>query len=84
MAELPEIRLAVATAADAGSVGTKLGGRPEWIQTEWEPQCCGQPMTFLAQVDTLDLPNTRFPDSALVYVFYCSKCFEVASQLQCC
>ena len=67
-----------------GHAGTRLGGSAEWIQYEWEPACCGEPMIFLGQIDSLDIPEAKLPDSALVYVLYCSKCFQTASQLQCC
>lgn len=84
MRQLPEIRLVpIETEADKPA-GTKLGGKPDWIQTEWDPDCCGQPMTFLGQIDSLDIRDAKLPDSAIVYVFYCEKCFEVTSQLQCC
>src|SRR4051812_23746070 len=67
------------TAAEAG---TKLGGTAEWIQVEWKQSCCGQPMWFLGQIDSLDVPAARLPDSSIVYVVYCPKCFSVAAQMQ--
>jgi hypothetical protein len=84
MAELPEIRLGPIQFDPYNPPATKLGGKPEWIQVEWKPECCGQPMTFLGQIDSLDIPAARLPDSSLVYVFYCSKCFDVDCQLQSC
>jgi hypothetical protein len=70
--------------ADSGEVvGTHLGGEPQWLQGPWSPECCGVPMSFLGQIDTLDIP-ARFPDSAIVYVFVCGKCFQTDSQIQCC
>ena len=79
--ELPEVKL---MRCGNMPVATKLGGTPEWIQVEWKPECCGKPMVFLGQIDSLDMPEAALPDSALVYVFFCSKCFDVAAQLQCC
>ena len=84
MKELPEIRLVVADTSAGQPAGTKLGGKPDWVQSEWQPACCGQPMTFLGQIDSLDINEAKLPDSALVYVFFCDQCFEVAAQLQCC
>jgi uncharacterized protein YwqG len=81
MASFPEINLQ--RVDDGKAVGTRIGGEPEWIQNPWSPDCCGTPMNFLAQIDTLDI-SAQFPDSALVYVFICPKCFQTASQLQCC
>jgi uncharacterized protein YwqG len=84
MAELPEVRLAPVPAGVKGSAGTKLGGKPQWIQAEWRPECCNQPMSFLGQIDSLDIPEAELPDSALVYVFFCPECFDVDCHLQCC
>ena len=82
--ELPEIKLTRAEPHAGEVLGTKLGGTPEWVQAEWKPACCGQAMTFLSQIDSLDLPDARLPDSALIYVYFCSKCFATTSQLQSC
>ena len=84
MADLPEIRLTPITSDSQKAVGTKLGGEPEWIQVEWRPECCGKPMVYLAQIDSLDIPQAKLPDSAIVYLFFCPKCFETTSQMQCC
>lgn len=81
---LPEIRLAPVASDLDEAAGTKLGGEPEWVQVAWEPECCGRPMMFLAQIDSLDIPQAELPDSSLVYVFFCPACFDVTSQLQCC
>lgn len=80
--EIEEIRLK--NSETGKRVGTKIGGEPSWIQNEWKPECCGQRMLFLAQIDSLDIPEVDFPDSALVFVFVCTKCFETTSQMQCC
>lgn len=80
MAELPEVCFLLSATGD--EAGTKLGGNADWIQVPCEPECCGQPMSFLGQLDSLDIPAANLPDSALVYVLYCPKCFNVAAQLQ--
>jgi len=82
--ELPEILPAPVARDSNNPSATKLGGKPDWIQTEWQPRHCGQPMTFLGQFDSLDIPQAGLPDSALVYVFFCAQCFAVDAQLQCC
>ncbi|MBT5019773.1 MAG: hypothetical protein HON04_13640 [Planctomicrobium sp.] len=84
MGTLPETRLVPLTIPVGVPPATKLGGDPEWIQLEWKPECCGERMTFLGQIDSLDILEAHLPDSAIVYVFFCSKCFETESQLQCC
>ena len=78
----PEIRFKNAATGEAA--GTRIGGEPEWIQAEWLPECCGSRMQFLAQIDSLDTPDAKLPDSALIYVFVCPKCFQTTCQLQCC
>jgi hypothetical protein len=82
MNELPEVRLAPADGRDV-SGDTKLGGRATFIQGDHTPDCCGQQMALLAQIDGLDYPEAELPDSALVYVFLCRKCFEVHAEMQC-
>ena len=82
MEPYPEIRFN--NAATGKAAFTRIGGEPEWIQVEWQPECCGSRMRFLAQIDSLDLPDSNFPDSALIYVFVCPTCFETTCQLQCC
>jgi len=82
MDSYPELRFK--NAATGADVGTRIGGEPEWIQVEWQPECCGSRMQFLAQIDSLDIPEAKLPDSALIYVFVCTKCFDTTCQLQCC
>ncbi|WP_152049227.1 hypothetical protein [Tautonia marina] len=65
------------------SGGTQFGGKPTFIQGDYTPECCGHRMVLLAQLDGLDYPEARLPDSALVYVFLCPKCFDVSAELQC-
>jgi len=61
----------------------KYGGEPEWIQDPFEPECCGKPMTFYAQIDGL---YNEFPlaDSGMIYVFVCMDCYSVWSEMQSC
>jgi hypothetical protein len=79
MATYPEIRFK--NMATGENAGTRLGGEPEWMQEEWKPDCCGTRMQFLPQIDSLDIHAAKLPDSALVYVFVCTKCFETTCQL---
>jgi uncharacterized protein YwqG len=66
---------------------SKLGGVPTWIQRDETPDCpaCGQEMTFLAQIDSIDYsedetePYYMFGDVGMVYVFYCGECHEAAA-----
>ena len=82
MEELPEVKLVPTDGREvAGS--TKLGGKPSFIQGDYTPTCCGQKMVLLAQVDGLDYPEAEMPDSALVYVILCRRCFDVSAELQC-
>jgi hypothetical protein len=83
MNELPEVKLVPADGR-GGSGGTKLGGEADFIQGDYTPDCCGKRMVLLAQLDGLDYPEARLPDSALVYVFLCKQCFGVHAELQCC
>jgi hypothetical protein len=80
--ELPEVKL-VAADGRGMSGDTKFGGKPTFIQRDSTPECCGQPMVLLAQLDGFDYPEAALPDSALVYVFLCRRCFEVSAELQC-
>jgi len=60
MTELPEILLAPVPRSPDREGGSKLGGKPDWIQSEWQPEHCGQPMVFLGQFDSLDIPQAGF------------------------
>ena len=69
---------------------TKLGGDPDWVQDEDTPvcDCCGQPMSFVAQIDSIEHQNRlnplsrpalgekdyMFGDVGMLYVFYCFDC----------
>jgi hypothetical protein len=81
---LPEHKLVRADSDSGEPLGTKLGGTPDFIQAEWQPECCGEKMVFLGQLDSLDIPEAKLPDSAIVYVFYCRKCMRIAASMQCC
>lgn len=76
---------------------TKLGGSPDWIQNNATPFCagCKKPMTFVAQIDSISAAENElgrvlsernsymFSDVGMIYVFWCSKCNETQSVLQC-
>jgi len=61
----------------------KLFRIPLWIQGDEVPECCGQPMHFVGQIDD-DRICTEAPpgakmwwhDVASFYVFTCSQCLE--------
>lgn len=77
---------------------SKLGGDPDWIQEDETPACesCGEPMTFVAQIDSVEHDNPRNPlrksplgnqhymfgDVGMIYVFYCFDCGLSASIVQ--
>ena len=82
MDALPEIKLVAADGREQ-SGDTKLGGQATFIQGDHTPECCGRRMALLAQLDGLDYPEAKLPDSSLVYVFMCRQCFEVSAELQC-
>jgi hypothetical protein len=70
-------------------VRTKLGGTPDWIQGDYTPQCesCQTPMTFVAQIDSIEHDNEHNPlrkdcmvhqdmfgDVGMIYIFWCFEC----------
>ena len=77
---------------------TKLGGKPDWIQTDETPECdeCGEAMRFIAQIDSVEHQNEHNPlmdqppkhidfmfgDVGMIYVFYCFDCLQVRSLQQ--
>jgi hypothetical protein len=83
-------------AASAGN-RTKMGGKPDWIQSDATPICehCQKAMTFVAQIDSIAHQSSElgrrlseknsfmFVDVGMIYVFWCSKCYETRSVLQC-
>src|SRR4051794_22092768 len=64
---------------------TKLGGKPDWIQSDETPECesCGEPMDFVAQIDSVEHESEHNPlskpalghqdymfgDVGMIYVF---------------
>lgn len=76
---------------------TKLGGKPQWIQSDATPICevCGKAMTFVAQIDSIAHQDTRlgqllakeesfmFADVGMIYVFWCVGCNVTQSVVQC-
>ena len=56
---------------------------PLWIQGDEVPECCGQPMHFVGQIDDdricMERPTGAklwWHDAASFYVFTCSQCLE--------
>ena len=43
---------------------------------------CGEPMTFLAQLDTDDRVGVQFGDDGRLYAFVCPRCVTVATLVQ--
>ena len=60
----------------------KLGGMPQWLQSEDWPECCGSRMTFYAQLDSIG-DEVHLADCGLIYVFVCFDCFSTKSLFQC-
>ena len=61
----------------------KLGGRPDWLQSDETPRCeCGKAMTFYAQLDSIG-DKFDLADAGIIYVFVCFDCFTTRSLLQC-
>jgi hypothetical protein len=82
--------------ADRPGFRTKLGGRPDWIQTAETPKCpsCQETMVFIAQIDSIDhilnsdqdeyaVPAYMFGDVGMIYVFFCYECGEAEGVFQC-
>ncbi len=108
--QLPEIRVSLQRVGageravpldypDNLGIRTKLGGTPDWIQGDDTPECssCGQPMTFVAQIGSIEHDNKHNPlrrdcltkkdymfgDVGMIYVFYCFQCCQAAAMEQC-
>jgi uncharacterized protein YwqG len=62
---------------------SKIGGIPEFIQSEHVPKCkcCQTPMAFYAQLDSLN-DDVCFADCGMIYIFICFDCFETESFIQ--
>jgi len=59
----------------------KVGGEPDWRQAPAVPVCCGQPMLFYGQLDSLG-GDYIIGDVGLLYVFLCRLCCSSRSILQ--
>lgn len=86
------------TGSDSAKAGdrTRLGGQPQWIQTDETPTCdgCQKAMTFVGQIDSIaaqknalgkflsDKKSFMFADVGMVYVFLCMKCCSSKSVVQ--
>lgn len=64
--------------------GHRLGGRPDWLQSDETPDCpgCDEPMAFLAQLETDDRLGVQFGDDGRLYGFVCPRCVMVAAVMQ--
>jgi hypothetical protein len=79
---------------------TKFGGDPDWDQIDETPVCasCNQPMTFVAQLDSIEHDSKTNPhridairgdqhfmfgDVGMIYVFFCFECCQTKSVFQC-
>jgi len=76
---------------------TKLGGNPQWIQSDATPACsgCQKAMTIVAQIDSLSAEDSDlgrrleargsylFGDVGMIYVFWCSQCMGTQAVFQC-
>lgn len=62
--------------------GHRLGGQPQFIDQDETPRCAfGTPMSFYAQLDSLD-EEYMLADRGMIYVFVCFNCFETKAVLQ--
>jgi uncharacterized protein YwqG len=90
--EIPEIKLVAAPETEEArnaigyqyndEAGTrhKLGGKPDFIQKEEWPCCCGKKMTFYGQLDSIG-DNYDLADCGMIYIFVCFDCFNTKSIL---
>lgn len=62
---------------------SKIGGVPDFIQSEDTPkcECCNIPMTFYSQLDSLS-DEICFADCGMIYIFVCFDCYKVESFIQ--
>jgi hypothetical protein len=61
----------------------RIGGEPDWIQSEEVPFCtCGKKMSFYGQLDSLG-DEYAIADCGMIYAFLCWDCLETKSVLQC-
>jgi hypothetical protein len=60
----------------------KLGRTPDFLrQAEYPPCSCREPMTFHAQLDSIN-DEIALADCGMIFVFVCFDCFETRSLLQ--
>lgn len=76
-----EARTAGVDVTQAGKSNFKLGGEPDWIQSPQVPVCCGEPMLFYGQLDSLGGQHC-VGDMGMLYVFFCRSCCTPAAILQ--
>jgi hypothetical protein len=80
---------------------TKLGGDPDHVQGDnGPPECpqCGKPMTFVAQIDSVEhdwnsnphavdifskQQRWMFGDVGMIYVFFCFDCLQPLATMEC-
>jgi hypothetical protein len=80
---------------------TKLGGDPDYAQGDQpSPKCslCKKPMTFVAQIDSVEHQSKSNPhsvnalsedqkwmfgDVGMIYVFFCFKCLQPHAEFEC-
>ncbi|ATB31161.1 hypothetical protein [Melittangium boletus] len=63
-------QLAALDRASAQAPENKVGGVPVWVNGEARPECCGEPMHFVAQLSALPF-GLGFGDAGRGYVFRC-------------
>jgi nucleoid DNA-binding protein len=85
--KLPECKLYVESsnlAPNEKAICGKLGGEPTWIQSPKASRCCGNEMTFYAQIDSENLSDEfNLLDAGSAYLFFCDGCGEMRTIVQC-
>ncbi|MBU0755877.1 MAG: hypothetical protein KJ645_12105 [Planctomycetes bacterium] len=68
---------------DVAGTRHKLGGNPEWVQSDETPFCpdCKSSMTFYGQLDSIG-DDFSLADCGMIYIFVCFDCFTTKSLLQ--
>jgi hypothetical protein len=61
---------------------SKLGGKPNWVQSDETPDCpkCDAPMAFTAQLASDK--HIAYSDMGLLYAFTCPDCKIIATSIQ--
>jgi hypothetical protein len=77
----PTALVAVPAGKKAGRK-SKLGGEPNWIQSDSTPDCprCDAPMAFAAQLASDK--HIAYSDMGLLYAFVCPECKILATLIQ--